>query len=85
MKIVQIRNGNSHDKAMPFLTEHELARTKTNQLKNLARLCTINPIGLMHYLKTLSSFVDDFTDKKKKMNSDNPATVSNDIADTDDM
>ena len=46
MKIVQIRSGNSRDKAMSFSTEHERASTKTNQLKNLARLYTINAIGL---------------------------------------
>ena len=66
MRTEQIKSGNSRDKSLGSSIGHERARIKTKQLKNLARLYTINTIGLKQYVNSLSCFVGDFTKKKKK-------------------
>ena len=54
----------------------ERGRKKTKELKNLALLYGVGRIDLKQYLKSLSSFVGDFSGKKTKKNLDRDGTVT---------
>ena len=82
MRTIQIRNGNYRDKALPFSMANERAGKKTKQMKNLALLYGVGSIDLKQYLKSLSSFVGDFSGKKAKKNfgRDDTAAIETDFA-----
>ena len=84
MKLVKIKNGISRNKDMYFSVDHERARTKTNQLQNLARLYTAGTIGLNQYVNSLATFTGDFTKKKKVTAHANPTALNNQVYDDED-
>ena len=84
MKLVKIKNGISRNKDMYFSVDHERARTKTNQLQNLARLYTVGTIGLNQYVNSLATFTGDFTKKKKVTAHANPTALNNQVYDDED-
>ena len=61
---------------------NERAGKKTKQMKNLALLYGVGSIDLKQYLKSLSSFVGDFSGKKPKKNfgRDDTAAIETDFA-----
>ena len=82
MRTIKIRNGSNRDKALPFSMGNERAGKKTQQMKNFALLYDVGTVDLRQYLKSLSSFVGDFSGKKTKKNfdRDGTATIETDFA-----